>query len=94
MKPIRWELGSYMYANNKWLPGAFFMVWGVALALIWAREVIAYGVRLLLPQKPYLLPRKPYLALPAPSDAFAPFPIQEPEGEAAASALDGSAPAP
>ena len=87
MKPIRWELGSYMYANNKWLPGAFFMVWGVALALIWAREVIAYGVR-------SLLPRKPYLALPAPSDAFAPFPIQEPEGEAAALALDGSAPAP
>lgn len=84
MKPIRWELGSYMYANSKWLPGAFFMVWGVALALIWLREVIACGVR-------SLLPRKPYLALPAPSDAVAPFPIQEPTGEVDPLSADGSA---
>ena len=45
MKPVRWELGSYMYANNKWLPGVFFMVWGVALAVIFVRELCAEGWR-------------------------------------------------
>jgi len=47
MKPIRWELGSYMYANNKWLPGAFFMVWGVALAVIFVRELVGAAWRFL-----------------------------------------------
>lgn len=45
MKPIRWELGSYMYANSKVLPGVFFMVWGVALAIIFVREVAGEGWR-------------------------------------------------
>ena len=47
MKPIRWELGSYMAANSKVLHGAFFMVWGVALAIIFVRELCAEGWRLL-----------------------------------------------
>jgi hypothetical protein len=55
MKPIRWELGSYMAANSKWLPGAFFMVWGVALAIIFVRELCAEGWRLL---RKHLLPVK------------------------------------
>lgn len=86
MKPIRWELGSYMYANSKVLPGVFFMIWGVALALIWAREVIVSGAGL-------LRRRKPYLALPPPSDDVAPFPIQAAAAEADPYAADGSAPA-
>ncbi len=57
MKPIRWELGSYMAANSKWLPGAFFMVWGVALAIIFVRELCAEGWRLL---RKNLLPAKTF----------------------------------
>lgn len=75
LRPVRWELGSYMYERNRWLPGVFFMVWGVALAILWVREAIAHGVRL-------LTPRKPYLALPPPRDEAAPFPIQEQEARA------------
>ncbi len=75
LKPVRWELGSYMYANSKALPGVFFMVWGVALAILWVREAIAHALRLLTPRKPYLL-------LPPPDYEVAPFPIPEQEGPA------------
>lgn len=82
LRPVRWELGSYMYANSKALPGVFFMVWGVALAILWVREAIAHAVR-------SLTPRKPYLALPPPQYEVAPFPIEEPEAQGG---FDGVAP--